>query len=222
MIQLFNGSVTNQLPLSDRGLAYGDGLFETLLVVDAIPQLWRLHIQRLARSLQQLRLVDSQTVLDDLLARIREDVDHVLATDNNLRESLALKLTITRGSSKRGYLAPLKPDYNRIVTLSPLLPKRVELSRSGITVRLCQHQLGINPVLAGHKHLNRLEQVLARNEWQDDAIHEGLMCDLDGNLVSGVMSNVFIEQDNILLTPPRAPLWYSRCDASPTYACSYK
>ncbi len=202
MIQLFNGSVTNQLPLSDRGLAYGDGLFETLLVVDAIPQLWRLHIQRLARSLQQLRLVDSQTVLDDLLARIREDVDHVLATDNNLRESLALKLTITRGSSKRGYLAPLKPDYNRIVTLSPLLPKRVELSRSGITVRLCQHQLGINPVLAGHKHLNRLEQVLARNEWQDDAIHEGLMCDLDGNLVSGVMSNVFIEQDNILLTPP--------------------
>ncbi len=201
VIELLNGSTAKQLQLSDRGLAYGDGLFETLLVTDAIPQLWKLHMQRLARGLQQLCLVDSQTGIDSLLTRIREDVEQVLAT-NTLDEPLVLKLIITRGQGGRGYQTPPQAEHNRIVSLAPLLPKRVELSRSGITVRLCRQQLGINPALAGHKHLNRLEQVLARNEWQDEAIHEGLMTDLDGNLISGVMSNLFVEQDGILLTPP--------------------
>jgi 4-amino-4-deoxychorismate lyase len=203
VIQLLNGSATDKLQLSDRGLAYGDGLFETLLVADAIPQLWHLHMQRLTRGLQQLHLVDSQIVLDSLLNKVREDVEKALAS-NILRGPAVLKLIITRGQGGRGYLAPNRPKYNRIVSLIPLPLQRAKLSCSGITARLCRQQLGSNPALAGHKHLNRLEQVLARNEWQDEDIHEGLMTNLDGDLVAGVMSNLFIEQDGILLTSPVA------------------
>ena len=59
----------------------------------------------------------------------------------------------------------------------------------------------MNPSTAGIKHLNRLEQVLARNEWQDDSIFEGLMLDVQDKVVEGTMSNLFIEQGGSLLTP---------------------
>jgi 4-amino-4-deoxychorismate lyase len=74
-------------------------------------------------------------------------------------------------------------------------------TESGIKTRICQTRLGHNPSLAGIKHLNRLEQVLARQEWDDPVIMEGLMLDASGNLVEGTMSNVFVVKDAVLMTP---------------------
>jgi len=74
-------------------------------------------------------------------------------------------------------------------------------AEQGVKIRLCTTRLGDNPVLAGIKHLNRLEQVLARQEWMDDDIHEGLLMDADGNLVEGTMSNLFIVSNGVLMTP---------------------
>ncbi len=72
----------------------------------------------------------------------------------------------------------------------------------GVGVRWCATRLGFQPRLAGLKHLNRLEQVLARVEWDDPAVGEGLMLDLDGNVVSGTQSNLFVLHRGTLLTPP--------------------
>jgi 4-amino-4-deoxychorismate lyase len=82
------------------------------------------------------------------------------------------------------------------------MPDYPDSCLSGIHVRQCQHRLGLNPALAGIKHLNRLEQVLARSEWDDDTIHEGLMLDINDRLVEGTMSNLFLVRDGALLTPP--------------------
>ena len=56
-------------------------------------------------------------------------------------------------------------------------------------------------LLAGLKHLNRLEQVLARAEWQDTAYAEGLLCDTSGRVIEGVFSNLFLIKDGELITP---------------------
>jgi 4-amino-4-deoxychorismate lyase len=71
----------------------------------------------------------------------------------------------------------------------------------GVSVRWCRATLGENPQLAGIKHLNRLEQVLARAEWDDDADAEGLMCDCRGRVIAGTMTNLFVYAGGRLLTP---------------------
>jgi 4-amino-4-deoxychorismate lyase len=76
-----------------------------------------------------------------------------------------------------------------------------EYRSAGVTTRICETPLGCNPRLAGIKHLNRLEQVLARSEWEDPAIQEGIMLDSDGHIIEGTMSNLFLISNNMLYTP---------------------
>ena len=78
---------------------------------------------------------------------------------------------------------------------------RGDVYASGVRARWCETRLGLQPLLAGLKHLNRLEQVLARAEWLDPSVGEGLMCDTDGYVISGTMTNVFAVLDGELMTP---------------------
>jgi len=112
-----------------------------------------------------------------------------------------LKILITRGSGGRGYRPPSKARTTRLVCLYPLPEYPLEFREQGIRLRHCRTRLGLSPDLAGLKHLNRLEQVLARSEWDDPDIHEGLMFDANGRLVEGTMSNVFLLLDEGLVTP---------------------
>lgn len=117
------------------------------------------------------------------------------------RKRSVLKLILTRGESQRGYAVPEDIHQNRIMYLSDWPHALEARADTGINLRFCSTRLGINPSTAGMKHLNRLEQVLARNEWQDDAIVEGIMLDAHDRVVEGTMSNLFIEQNGKLLTP---------------------
>lgn len=112
-----------------------------------------------------------------------------------------LKLVLTRGESQRGYLAPNDVHPNRIMYLSGWPDVSQARAEAALRLRFCTTRLGMNPSTAGIKHLNRLEQVLARNEWQDDSIFEGLMLDVQDKVVEGTMSNLFIEHSGRLLTP---------------------
>jgi 4-amino-4-deoxychorismate lyase len=84
---------------------------------------------------------------------------------------------------------------------SPLPQYPAEFAQSGVEARICNIRLGFQPVLAGLKHLNRLENVLARAEWSDPAIAEGLLFDTEGNLIGGTMSNMFIVERSVMITP---------------------
>lgn len=193
---IVNGQPVSELSVQDRGLAYGQGLFETLTLKEGNPQDWKLHMQRLELGANRLGIPFDNNLLDAL----SDDLVKLLAAEA-LPERTVLKIILTRGAGGRGYAVtePLAP--NRILQLNPFPAWPADPQQNGIRVILCETRLGLNPQLAGIKHLNRLEQVLARSEWQQSDIAEGLVCDMEGYLVEGTMSNLFWLRNGELFTP---------------------
>lgn len=189
---LINGEPHTSIAATDRGLHYGDGVFETLAVHHNKPQFWHVHMERLQEGCLRLGIPppDVRTLQDEATELCRE------------YDKAVIKIIITRGSGGRGYRAPEQPDPQRLLIRYPWPDHR--LPEEGIALRLCSTPLACNPVLAGIKHLNRLEQVIARNEWQDNAIQEGVMCSTDGAVIEGTMSNLFAICNKTLLTPDLA------------------
>jgi 4-amino-4-deoxychorismate lyase len=188
---LINGQVADQIPISDRGLQYGDGLFETVAVIDSTPRFWQRHMLRLAQGESILGLPAS-----DKVGLSKEAEALCFGCDRGV-----LKLIITRGSGGRGYRPPESPEPRRILTLHPWPDYPETWYREGIRLRLCETPWSLNWRLAGVKHLNRLDQVLARREWQDPRIAEGLMCDSQGRVISVTQGNLFLVRDGRLYTP---------------------
>ncbi|WP_136066795.1 aminodeoxychorismate lyase [Modicisalibacter radicis] len=176
------------VPLDDRGLAYGDGLFETVLVRDGRPLLWDYHLARLQRGCQALGMAvpDTRT-----LAALPAEAGAGLAV---------LKVILTRGSGGRGYQPPVESEPRLRWHLSRFEP-RLERWQRGVTVRHCRLRLAEQPALAGIKHLNRLENVLARREWTSPDIAEGLLTSVGGRLVEATSMNVFWRRDGCWQTP---------------------
>jgi 4-amino-4-deoxychorismate lyase len=187
-----NGINTDYLPIMDRGLHYGDGLFETIACRDGMMQLWREHIQRMEAGADALGI---NFPGED---RYMDDIETLIDPVRN--KNCVIKLLLTRGSGERGYRQPRNARPLRAVIISDLPDHSPELVERGIKVCLCKHPASANPVLAGIKHLNRLDNVLARSEWQDE-YDEGFMLDAQGNLIEGTMSNVFFVKDGELFTP---------------------
>jgi len=175
----------------DRGLHYGDGLFETLPVRDGEPVLLEAHLDRLFHGLETLGIAPQLT---------RKKVESAARRAAAGLEKAVLKILVTRGAGARGYAydPDIKPTL--LVTWSPWPKIPAAHARTGVNVGLCNIRLALQPALAGLKHLNRLEQVLARREWQADW-QEGIMLSADGHAVCGTQSNVFFVRDGTLVTP---------------------
>ncbi len=170
----------------ERACQFGDGLFETLAVVDGAPCLWEAHLDRLRRGCRALSLPTPDP------EALRRDAERLCSG----QQYATLKLYWTGGRSLQGYARPGDGAPTRCVVLAP----RPD-SKTRFRVRLCQHRLSRQPGLAGLKHLNRLDQVIARDEWHDPQIDEGLMLDIDGHLACGTRSNIYLWRDGALLTP---------------------
>lgn len=117
------------------------------------------------------------------------------------QDRCVLKIIITRGPGGRGYRPPVQARPNRVLHSSPWPDYPETLRETGVTIRVCATPLGSNPALAQIKHLNRLEQVMARSEWEDPAVAEGLMLDPAGRVVEGTMTNLFVVTEGRLSTP---------------------
>lgn len=182
---------TDLIGAADRGLMYGDGLFETLRVVGGRAPLWARHAERLHVSAARLGLPAPDT--DAMLAeamRLAEGRDDAVA-----------RITFTAGAGERGYARPQQAKPTTIIGVGPLALAADGYS-DGIALRLCATQLGDHPLLAGMKHLNRLEQVLARSEWHDPSWQEGLMADQQGRVICATAANLFAVLAGRLVTPP--------------------
>ncbi|AZF06847.1 aminodeoxychorismate lyase [Pseudomonas sp. R5-89-07] len=184
-----DGQPADSVPLKDRGLAYGDGVFETMAVKAGQPLLLDRHLQRLQEGCRRLSLA----------------VDHGLARSEVLVYAAALgdgvlKLILTRGDSQRGYGANPDAAVRRILQGSPPAAYPEAHGTDGIRLFPCATRLAEQPLLAGLKHLNRLEQVIARAEWRDAEYAEGLMLDMSGRVIEGVFSNLFLVRNGLLLT----------------------
>ena len=198
---LINGVAADQVPALDRGLAYGDGLFESIRLVDAVAPLWSRHMQRLVESCERLRIP-----VPDAAQLWRE----VLEVTCGMPHSVA-RITVTRGIGERGYALPASPRPMRVVTA--FAPPEVADSAytQGVRMRVCDIRLAEQPLLAGMKHLNRLEQVLARAEWDDSAIVEGVLCDSHGRAISATMAGV--ARAEVLSAYPQAQVGELTLDA---------
>jgi len=189
---LINGQSCDSLAISDRGLAYGHGVFETIRLCQGRPVLWKQHMERLQQGCTRLGI----DVPEHLDSELMNEVRHLCGLDTEG----VIKIILTAGSGGRGYAAPQVTDSQRIVTLFPL-PEYPADRAEGVNVISCNYRLPLNAQLAGMKHLNRLDQVLARGEWQDSATAEGIVCDTNGKVVEGTMSNLFAVKEGVLLTP---------------------
>ena len=188
---LVNGEISDCISTADRGLQYGDGLFETIAVFTGQPRFWQAHVDRLQTGCEELGLpVTPQTVL------LRE-----VQTVSAGQRACVVKIILTRGRSGRGYAPAMAVDANRIVCSFPWPHDPGNLVDTGIRTRICKLRLSLQPALAGIKHLNRLEQVMARAEWNDIAIHEGILLDPEDHVVSAISSNIFLVSAGRLLTP---------------------
>lgn len=187
------------ISIADRGFQYGDGCFETVRMVGDHPVLLQAHLSRLKNSCGQLGIPLQLTTLT-------EEIQQLLLTNN--WPQAVLKITVTRGVGGRGYRPEQYPESTRIVQLfeypaassSSHIPDSDSNSEAGVNVILCQHRLASSSSLAGMKHLNRLDQVLASREIPEQ-FAEGLCMDQEDHLIEGCKSNLLVVKDGRLVTP---------------------
>lgn len=188
---LINGRINACLSPLDRGFAYGDGVFRTLLVRDGEPSCWPMQYRKLRADCTALGLAcpDAKVLHAEISTLCSNEITAVA------------KIVVTRGEGVRGYALSEPSQTNRVVLKAAYPPYPQQYFNVGINLHLCALRLGWQPRLAGIKHLNRLENVLARMEWQDPNIADGLLLDSAGNVIECTMSNVFMRQGSTLLTP---------------------
>lgn len=199
MKTLINGVPCDTVSVNDRGLLYGDGVFRTLLLRNGKMQQLHRHYAKLLNDCKAINLpCPPESLLHKELELLIQD------TQNGV-----LKIIVTRGTGQRGYVPAHQPTATRIISISPVPVYPEEFFKSGIRLHICNLRLGHQPRLAGVKHLNRLENVLAAAEWDDPDIAEGLLLDESGYVIEGVRSNIFMIKHGSLITPD-----LSRCGVS--------
>lgn len=186
-----NGFLSDTVSVSDRGFQYGDGVFTTVLVQSGHPLFFTRHLDRLARDCQRLCIPFPPRA---------ELVREGLSLCKEWGEGV-LKVQITRGIGERGYRPPeyVRPTWVVSMYAPPALP--FAFQQDGVAVIHCETHLGIHPSLAGIKHTNRLAHILARLEWKEDSIQEGLMQDGLGHIIEGTMTNLFLVHGGKIITP---------------------
>ena len=188
---LVNGSPSNVISIRDRSLLYGDGVFRTMRAVNGQALHWQLHYQKLQHDCSALNIACPD------FAQLSAELQNLL----NDHPNGAIKIIVTRGINQRGYSPFTQFPPTHIWDVAPLPDYPNPSETHGIKARLCQIRLSQQPRLAGIKHLNRLENVLAASEWNDADIAEGLLMDTDGNVIEGVRSNLFAVLNDTLTTP---------------------
>ncbi len=187
---LLNGEPASKSAFSDRACHFGDGLFETLAVREGRPCLWQWHWDRLRTGCERLGL---SAPARDLIEK------EVLALCNDQPRGV-LKIMLTAGAAGTGYVRDQNASVSRWIRVAPWPDIHPWSTETPLTARVCELRLASQPQLAGIKHLNRLEQVLARNELPK-AVDEGIVCDSRGRVVEGISANLFARIGNTFVTP---------------------
>ncbi|WP_028024176.1 aminodeoxychorismate lyase [Enterovibrio calviensis] len=190
---LLNGQPADLLPITDRGLQYGDGCYTTMLVESGVVRSWSRHQDRLKANTAQLGIegIDWQ----HLTLSVAQVADSLKAEIKSI-----VKVVVTRGSGGRGY-SPEGCHTPSVVVSSHAYPSHYkQWQEQGIQMVMLKQRLGLSP-LAGLKHLNRLEQVLIKQELNAQDVEDGVVCDLNGKLIETSASNLFWRKGDTLFTP---------------------
>ena len=188
---LVNGEISTFIPTTNRGLNYGDGLFETMVVQNGRPRRWQAHMDRLGLGCERLGLIMPPQAL------LLREVQTVSA---GLTDAV-VKIVLTRDGMGRGYTPPSDGTCTRVVSAHPYPDGIAEIAYEGVKAQVCELRLALQPALGGIKHLNRLEQVLAAAEIRDSNAVEGVLLDREDHVISAIAANIFLVYGERLLTP---------------------
>jgi 4-amino-4-deoxychorismate lyase len=195
-LYLVNGSFSQAISPFDRGFAYGDGVFRTIKMVGGLPQHWPQHYQKLVADCAAINIVCPSAEL------LMSDLSQLFLADSETEyHPTVAKIIITRGEGNRGYTPPAITAPMRVVLKSDMPDYPESRFSEGVTLTVCETRLAAQPKLAGIKHLNRLENVLARMEWHNPDIAEGIMLDMHDNVVECTAANIFARFGGTLITP---------------------
>jgi len=188
---IINGGFDQGISPFDRGLSYGDGVFRTFKIINGLPVDWPLHYQRLVSDCGAIGIVcpSAEVLMSDIQSLF-------LPTDDAVA-----KIIITRGEGERGYAPPPVTTPTRIVFKSQLPSAMKKNFKEGVKLFVCKTILSYQPSLVGVKHLNRLENVLARAECNDPTFLDGVMLDSEGNAIECTSANIFARFGKELHTP---------------------
>lgn len=188
---IIDGHNTASVSATDRGLQYGDGVFRTLAIRQGRACFWQQQLARLAEDAARLHFTCPAP--DVWLADVAQLSQLTTLSHGSLR------LTLTRGSGPRGYAPPQSAQPLRIVQFIPSAP--APMSDEGMALALCELRLATQPRLAGIKHLNRLENVLAKAELHGRAVDDGILLDADDHVIETTSANLILQHGNQLITP---------------------
>jgi 4-amino-4-deoxychorismate lyase len=193
---LINGSFDATISPFDRGFAYGDGVFRTLVMRNGVPECWPQHYQKLVADCAVINIVCPSAEL------LMNDLQQLFLFDAQSEENSSVaKIIITRGEGNRGYTPPAITAPMRVVTKSAMPEYPAERFETGVNLHVCETRLAAQPLLAGVKSLNRLENVLARMEWNDPSIADSILLDTQGNVIECTAANIFARFGDALITP---------------------
>ena len=201
-VSLINGKFLKTVSVLDRGLSYGDGLFETmswrhLRELDSFGvEFWNRHLKRLSASSLKMKIkMPSKEILNNYK-------DKIIKKSINLGfNEGVLKIIITRGVGGRGY--KYEKDIEPTIIFLSFPKVRIDESffKKGVNLKFCKSPIFVNHQLSGIKHLNRIDSVMARSEWQNKEFFDGVLLDDSKNIIDGTMTNIFFSKNNILYTP---------------------
>lgn len=190
-MMIINGQQGDSIHVMDRSFMYGDGVFRTMRMQNGRVNAWYGQYRKLEADCQALDILcPSRSTLEQEINQLASDTP-----------DCTVKIVVSRGEGGRGYGVPDSVSPNRVVLSAPLPVYPSHFWHSGVRLHVCEMRMCHQPRLAGIKHLNRLENVLARMEWTDPTTPEGLMLDVEGWVVEGTMANIFMRQGDTLLTP---------------------
>ncbi|WP_029149092.1 aminodeoxychorismate lyase [Methylophilus sp. 5] len=191
-----NGKLVSGVAPTNRGFAYGDGIFRTMRLLNGELQDWPLHYQTLLADCSKIQIVCPSAEL------LMQEFKYLMAAgDEAALPSGIVKIIITRGDGARGYAPPAICEPTRVLIHSALPVYPPEIYATGVALYTCQTRLASQPLLAGIKHLNRLENVLARAELKDPRFFDGVLRDYGDHVIEAVSGNLFISKDGLVMTP---------------------
>lgn len=187
-----NGQQQQNVDASDRAIQFGDGCFTTLAVEHGNPILLPAHINRLIQGCDTLFLPHPNWI---------ELEKHIIDIASYTQMKGVIKVIISRGCGGRGYSSHGFITPTVITSLSSYPTHYSQQQSEGISLGISSVTLGKNPILAGIKHLNRLEQVLIKYHLEKTEFDDVLVCDNEGYLVEANAANLFWRKGNVLFTP---------------------
>lgn len=191
---LINGHSTSKVEASDRAFQYGDGVFTTMLVKKGLVCDWLRHKKRLEDNVATLKI--DGVNWDDVTRWVRLAADTLKDCERSV-----MKVMVTRGSGGRGYSPAGCSAPNVVVSTHPFPAHYLSWRENGISMKVLSQRIGLSPI-AGLKHLNRLEQVLLKQEVELLGVDDGVACDMNGHVVETSASNIFWRKGKCLYTPP--------------------